>query len=195
MLPIVFINCDLFPFVEWIISGKKIYETRNRNTLKRFIGQVIMLAETHKGKKPVVRCMAYIDRMERVNAKQFDSMRKDTMIETGSAYDLIDDNKTKCLYKLSYVYPVPAFIPPEDTRHGYVWMEYNHNIRDSNYKQWIADCYHCSDIWGQKQTDMEMYIELMETQLQKFPDDYSPSPYLFRECAAYWNKLSIAYPN
>ena len=195
MLPVIFINCDLFPFIEWIISGLKTYETRNRNTLKRFVGQVVLLAETHKGKKPVVRCAAYIDSMERINKKQFDSMRKETMIETGSAYDLIDDNKTKCIYKLSYVYPVPAFIPPEDIRHGYVWMEYHHNITDPNYEQWTADCYHCSEIWGQKQIDMEMYIELMETQLQKFPEDYSPSPYLFRECAAYWNELCDMYPN
>ena len=97
MLPIVFINCDLFPFVDWIIDGLKIYETRNRNTLKSLIGQVVMIAETHKGKKPIVRCMAYIDSMEKVNVKQFDSMRNDTRIVPGSVYDLTDTNKTKCL--------------------------------------------------------------------------------------------------
>lgn len=195
MLPIIFINCDLFPFVDWIISGLKIYETRNRNTLKAFIGQVVLIAETHKGKRPIVRCVAYIDSMEKVNIERFNALREKTMVFPGSAYDLTDSSKTKCLYRLSYVYPIPCFIPPEDVRHGYTWMEYRHNITDNEYTQYIADIYHCSDIWGQKYTDMEMYIELMETQKQKTPGDYSPDPFLFQECAAYWNELCELYPN
>lgn len=62
-------------------------------------------------------------------------------------------------------------------------------------EQWVADVYHCSDIWGQQQTEDDMLLELTETMKQKDPDDYSPSPYLFRECAAYWNELCDMYPN
>ena len=58
---IVFINCDLFPFISWIISGKKLFETRNRNTLKSLIGKTVFLAETGKGKRPVIRCIATIE--------------------------------------------------------------------------------------------------------------------------------------
>lgn len=64
----------------------------------------------------------------------------------------------------------------------------------NDYKQWIADVYHCSDCWGQKMTDDEMRTTLIEAQKEKFPDDYSPDPSLFRECAAFWNDLCEAYP-
>lgn len=64
----------------------------------------------------------------------------------------------------------------------------------NDWKQWIADVYHCSDCWGQKVTDDEMLMELNETMEQKDPGDYSPDPSLYKECAAYWNKLCDAYP-
>ena len=62
-------------------------------------------------------------------------------------------------------------------------------------KQWIADVYHCSENWGQAMTDEEMRMDLEETMRLKFPDDYSPDPSLYKECAAYWNKLCRLYPN
>jgi hypothetical protein len=62
-------------------------------------------------------------------------------------------------------------------------------------EQWVADVYHCSDIWGQQQTEDDMFLELTETMKQKDPDDYSPDPVLYRECAAYWNQLCSQYPN
>ncbi len=64
----------------------------------------------------------------------------------------------------------------------------------NDYTQWIADVYHCSDIWGQKMTDEDMLALLQEHLLEKDPDDYSPDPSLFRECAAYWNSLCEMYP-
>ena len=65
----------------------------------------------------------------------------------------------------------------------------------NNYRQWIADVYHCSECWGQKMTEEEMLLDLTETAKQKDPDDYSPDPSLYKECAAYWNALCEAYPN
>lgn len=64
----------------------------------------------------------------------------------------------------------------------------------NDWKQWIADVYHCSECWGGKQTVKEMFIMLCECQKEKFPDDYSPSPKLARQCTAYWNSLCDAYP-
>ena len=66
---------------------------------------------------------------------------------------------------------------------------------DDRYKQWIADVYHCSETWGQKMTEEEMLLDLTETEKQKDPGDYSPSPYLYRECCKYWNHLCDMYPN
>ena len=65
----------------------------------------------------------------------------------------------------------------------------------NDYKQYIADVYHCSGIWGQKMTEEEMHINLVEWKKDTCPDEYSPSPHLFKECCEYWNQLCDAYPN
>ena len=50
----LFINYDLFPFIELILAGLKQYETRNRNTLKQLIGKTVYLVKTgRKGRKMV----------------------------------------------------------------------------------------------------------------------------------------------
>ena len=198
MIPVLFINCRKCPFISWIISGEKVFETRTRNTLKRFIGQVVYLAETGNG-KPVVKCLATITGVEIVRTRtQFERFRKLTMIEPKTEYDWTDGTTVKYLYRLENIYPVPDFVPPEDVRHGRTWMEYNPRTRFELVepaRQWVADCYHCSEIWGQKMTEYEMYIDLFETERQKDPGDYSPDPSLFPECLAYWNALCDAYPN
>jgi len=65
----------------------------------------------------------------------------------------------------------------------------------NDYRQWIADVYHCSDCWGEKMTMEDMHIMLSEHTLEKDPDDYSPDPSLAAECAACWNELCELYPN
>lgn len=64
-----------------------------------------------------------------------------------------------------------------------------------DWRQWVADVYHCSDCWGQKMTDEEMLLDLAETRRQADPDDYVPDIMLYRECAAYWNELCEMYPD
>lgn len=124
--PIVFINCDLFPFVFWIAKHKKIFETRNRNTLKSLIGKRVYIAETRKGKRPVVRCAAILESVSIIDSfTEYDKLRNKTMIETGSAYDWKPETKRKYLYKLSSVETVSAFVPVDWIRHGFTWMEYN----------------------------------------------------------------------
>lgn len=64
----------------------------------------------------------------------------------------------------------------------------------NNYRQWVADVYHCSDEWGTKVTDDEMKTLLEESHIQAGTDDYVPAVSLYRQCAAYWNKLCDLYP-
>ena len=64
-----------------------------------------------------------------------------------------------------------------------------------DWKQWIADVYHCSDPWGQTMTAEDMRIMLEEIQNQKDANDYSPDPSLAADCAAYWNDLCMRHPN
>lgn len=88
----------------------------------------------------------------------------------------------------------------------FYWVdEYNdgydpHHIQrpgteEKDYKQWIADLYHCSDCWGQKMTTEEMELDLIESRREADPDDYVPDPSMASECAAYWNELCDLYPN
>lgn len=68
-------------------------------------------------------------------------------------------------------------------------------MKRANYKQFIADVYHCSDSWGETVTEDDMRINLIEWNNETDNDEYCPSVSLFRECAAYWNELCVAYPN
>ena len=195
MYPIVFINCSVFPFVLWILSGLKLFETRNRDTLKKLVGRRVMLAETGKGKKPIVKCIATIDYVIRIdNYKQWKKYRKQCRIVPGSAFDWAKGKtKYKYLYHLTDIEKIPEFNPPEGFRHGRVWMEY-YLDPEPEYIQYIADCYHCSDCWGEKMTVDDMRISLIEWNKEKDPGDYCPDPSLARECADYWNHLCDMFP-
>ena len=121
--PVVFINCDIFPFIDQIISGEKVFETRNKNTLGRFVGQWVYLAETRKGRPPVVKCIVFIDdcmdcRLEKI----WDILRSETMVPVGSKYDWTNETRVKWLYSIADAVPVSPFIP-SGRRHGRVWME------------------------------------------------------------------------
>ena len=126
MTPIIFINSKNTPFVDQILSGRKRYETRTRNTLRQFIGHRVLLAETGNG-RPVVRCTAVITEVIEVISQWewIHTYRKHTGIRSGSRYDWQPDTKVKYLYRLAGVVACHPFTPPEDIRHGRVWMEYN----------------------------------------------------------------------
>lgn len=61
-------------------------------------------------------------------------------------------------------------------------------------QQWIADVYHCSEIWGQRMTYADMRVELKESNLEKDPDDYCPPVSMYRICTDYWNELCELFP-
>lgn len=120
----IYINCSLFPFINWIIAGKKLYETRNRNTLQKLIGKKVYLVETGKHKKPLVRCSCLIVEGFTIDNKgDYETFRKAAKIKRGSVYDFIP-GKRKTFYKLEKVQSVPAFpLPDNIIRHGRTWAE------------------------------------------------------------------------
>ena len=125
MTPIIFINCLRYAFVDAILSGLKLYESRNRNTLKRFLGTRVLLAETGHG-KPVVKGSAIISEIIEIFTKEeWNYYKYDAWIRTFSEYDWNDNTKKKVLYRLTDVRPCEPFVPAEDRRHGRVWMEYH----------------------------------------------------------------------
>ena len=124
MIPVVFINCSLFPFIAWIISGRKVYETRTRDMLRSLVGQRVFLAETGRHGRPVVRCSCVIDHSITCDRAGFRALRHLHLVPARSAYDWKTSTKKKVLYRLTDVQPVAPFTPPEGIRHGRVWMEY-----------------------------------------------------------------------
>ena len=127
MIPIIFINSASVPFVDLIMSGKKIYETRSRNVL-RFLfdtGSPFLIAETGKG-KPVVKCSARIRSITVIyTEEEWHTLRTWHTVPIGSAYDWKPSTKKKVLYELEDIRPVSVpFTPSEGKRHGRTWMEY-----------------------------------------------------------------------
>ena len=127
-MPIVFINCSIYPFIERIIKGLKVYETRNANTLKSLIGKTVYLCETGSSKDKIVRCQAVIAAVVPVSfLSRYNRFRTECCIKPGSIYDF-KPGRTKYLYLLTDIKPVVPFIPEEGKRHGFmgsVWMNYN----------------------------------------------------------------------
>ena len=120
----VFINCSRYPFIQWIIDRRKVYETRGRNMLGKLAGRRVFLVETGKG-RPVVRCSAVIGEGLKIESPfVWDCLRYSHRVEKDSVYDWKSETKYKWLYLLKDVQPVPVpFHPPEGIRHGRVWME------------------------------------------------------------------------
>ena len=126
MYDVVFINCSRFPFIDWICSRQKLYETRSRDTLRALVGRRVYLAETGTGPRSVVRCSAVIDHAITCDAGAFRRLRPLHRVPAGSDFDWKPWTRKKVLYRLTDVRPVPVpFHPAEGVRHGRVWMEYN----------------------------------------------------------------------
>ena len=125
MTSVIFINCTIEPYIDDIMCHLKEYETRNRNTLGRFLGERVLLAETGHG-APLVRCSAVIDEIISVHTREaWEEYLGQTWVPIGSKHDWQPDTKVKWLYSLSDVQPVEPFrLPRSCRRHGRVWAEY-----------------------------------------------------------------------
>ena len=125
MIPVVFINCDEIPYVDLIIDGKKKYETRHFNTLGGLVGRRVLIAETHKGKMPRIRCSAVLKNAEQIKfLSSWALMRTETCVPEDSKHDWDFKRPGKWVYELYDVREVIGLDWKEGKRHGIVWMEY-----------------------------------------------------------------------
>ena len=123
-VPVVFINCSQFPYIDMIMLRRKVYETRSRRTLDALIGRRVYLAETGDRSGPIVRCSAVIRSVAVVrSASIWQRLRPWHCVPAGCAYDWTDGTKVKYMYELRGVRCVAPFRPAEGKRHGRVWME------------------------------------------------------------------------
>lgn len=126
MIPVIFINCKSAPFIDDIINGRKVFETRSVNSLRSLVGKRVLICQTGKGKS-MVRCSARIVNAFPVSSfHEWDMFRYYTRVPVNSPFDWKPNTKTKWLYELSNVITeaVP-FHPAAGVRHGRTWMEYN----------------------------------------------------------------------
>lgn len=129
MTPVIFINCTIEPYIDDIMCHLKEYETRNRNTLGRFLGERVLLAETGHG-DPLVRCSVRLDEIRSVRCKEdWDEYLGQTWVPVGSKHDWQPDTKVKWLYSLVDVEAIKPFrLPRSCRRHGRIWAEYEGGI-------------------------------------------------------------------
>ena len=118
----IYINCRAYPFITWILSGAKLYETRTRNTLRALVGQRVALIETGTGRAPTVRGYATITGAERVEYSDTQARKAARIL--GTTYDILP-GRAKIFYRLTDVqlcapYPVPA----DRVNHGRAWTTY-----------------------------------------------------------------------
>ena len=128
MIPVVFINCKSVPYVDMIISGKKLFETRNRNTLKSLAYNYVYIAETGKGCKPMIKAVAALMPPVAITSRDmWRDLRRYTRVPVKSEQEWNKNTNVKYIYELRCVQPVPVPFPLPDNavRHGRVWAEYN----------------------------------------------------------------------
>lgn len=119
-MTIVYINCSVSPFIDLILAGKKVYETRNKNTLKRLIGKTVYLAETGKGKALAKAVCTITDLVTVTDKATYNRYRQQTQVEKGSVYDFTGN--VKYLYKLDNVKAVKPFLVHNNAvRHGRIY--------------------------------------------------------------------------
>ena len=125
MIPVVFINCDKIPYVDLMIDGKKKYETRHFNTLGGLVGRRVLIAETHRGKTPKIRCSAVLKSAKQIKfLGEWAMMRDETCVPENSEHDWNFNRPGKWVYELEDVREVLGLDWKEGKRHGIVWMEY-----------------------------------------------------------------------
>ena len=117
----IFINCKALPFIDYILIGAKLYETRSRNMLGRLLGERVALIETGKG-RAIIRGYATIDHYTVLYHDSIEA-RKSAWI-FGTHYD-IPDGGEKVFYHLKDATPCePYGLPAERINHGRAYTEF-----------------------------------------------------------------------
>ena len=125
----VFINEDHgLLYAHWIAEGRKLYETRTKNTLLPLVGERVALCSTRNGKAPEIVGYADVVNYFFCNAGLFEMYRPDTMIPEGSKYNkfgMRDGISGKWFYEMANPETCKPFpLPSSAIRHGRSWCEF-----------------------------------------------------------------------
>ena len=123
----IFVNEDHMPYANWIVSGLKTIETRNKNMLGKLVGErVAIIATAHKGYKrhdPYIIGYATIAKADYVTQNEFELYRDETMIDPKDYYDCGANGKwLYFMRKPEACCPKP--LPKNATYHGRSYCEF-----------------------------------------------------------------------
>ena len=84
------INCRYQDFVGEILSGKKIMETRNSDSLRPYVGKRVGIVRTGCGKAKLEGFATILAKVEFNNEADFRAMESIHLVHKGSKYDFRD---------------------------------------------------------------------------------------------------------
>jgi len=94
------------PYTELILAGVKLYETRNRDTLRKVVGERVAIVRTGRGKAQVVGFVTVGEPLVVEDRSSWDAMRDVTKVPAGDAYDF-----KGCKYLYLMIDPEPVAEP------------------------------------------------------------------------------------
>lgn len=108
------INSKSVPYADLIIDGRKLYETRNKDTLRPYVGRRVAIVRTGKGKAQAIG-MVTIGEPIMVTQEQFNQMRVLHLVPEGDKFDIQPGG-------VKYLYPIaaPERIEPRPVAHGII---------------------------------------------------------------------------
>ena len=92
------VNSKSIPYADLIIDGLKLYETRNSNSLKPYIGQRVAIVRTGAGKAQAIGTVEIGEPLV-VGPEQFRELQALHLVPEGSTFD-IQPGGTKHLYPM-----------------------------------------------------------------------------------------------
>jgi predicted transcriptional regulator len=92
------INSKTIPYADLIIDGLKLYETRNKDTLRPYVGRRVAIVRTGTGKAQAIGTVA-IGKPIMVTQEQFRQLQTLHLVPEGSEFDIKPEG-TKYLYPM-----------------------------------------------------------------------------------------------
>lgn len=105
-----------------IVEGRKMIETRTRNTLKALAGERVAIIRTMAGRNPAVVGYATMGNGIKVDGETFETLRPLHLIPPGSKFDHTGNGKW--CYPIISHYECIAYPLPEHKNHGRSYCEF-----------------------------------------------------------------------
>lgn len=121
---VIGINSASAPFMADIGARRKPLETRGRNTLGRYVGQRVILAETRQGGYLAMYSAVLRSARPVRSREDWEALRPLHRVPEGNRYDWQEGTRVRWVYEITSLRRLRPFMVPEGVRHGRTCMEY-----------------------------------------------------------------------